>query len=68
MQFKVIKYEKGEMYHICRDKDGIERRIDLLVSGDFPQSIDPESLVGKTVAASRTHVFLEIAHDVQIVE
>ena len=69
MLFKVKKYRSHPYdYHVCEDENGRERRIDLLVNGDLPKDTTPESLVGKTVKVHHLHAYVEIAHDVEIIE
>ena len=72
MKFKVEKYnehwEEPRFVHICKNEDGIQQCIDLMVNGDFDKGFDPKELVGKTVEVKRIHSYIAIAHDVKIVE
>jgi len=72
MKLRVLNYRKMDEfntidYHICVDEEGQRYNIDLLVDGGLGK-IDPNELVGKTVKISRMHGYINIGHDVELVE
>ena len=70
MILKVVRWEPSPLnFHICRDENGEQYRLDLFVNADFHnQDITPEDLVGKTISIERKHPYIEIACGVKIIE
>ena len=64
---KVIRYDKNLDAHLCEDRDGKTRSIDLIVGGCLPVDLHPDSIVGKTVRFESTFPYVEIANDVEII-
>lgn len=67
MKLKVTSYQKVGDFHTCVDEDGKHYNIDLLVDGGLGD-IQPDDIVGKTVKISRMHGYINIGHDVELVE
>jgi hypothetical protein len=62
----VVAFAKDGLLHVCRDKDGVERRMDLHVDGaDIPTG---EALVGQSVRIQGSQAYVELARGVTLVE
>lgn len=67
MKLTVQNYQKVGDFHVCRDEDGKQYYIDLMVDGSLGD-MKPEDLVGRTVSISRMHGYINIGHDVRLEE
>ena len=65
---KVIKWEDGFQCHNCKTADGSSVLVDLFVSGDFGENVQPKDLIGKTVEIGWSNGFIWIAHEVALKE
>ena len=66
--YKVSSYDYTQRAHWVEDDEGNKRLVDLLVNGDFPEDVEPESLIGKTYRAAYDYPFIAIAMYVEEVE
>ncbi len=65
MKLKVKSYNSDMNFHECIDLESDKKyRIDLLVSGKFPEGTTHESLIGNTYDAPWVEPFCYIAHDI----
>jgi len=65
---KIIKYEDMPlMWHVCVDEAGQKHQIDIMIDGGFPDT-DPNDLVGKKISIGLLSPYLEIAHEVKVIE
>lgn len=69
MKLKILRFDANELAHICSDEEGKEHRVDILVDGgiDTAKHSD-EALIGRTVEVSFLTPFVEIAHDVRLID
>lgn len=70
MRLFVNGWNQEQDYHDCL-VDGNKNnkiRVDLFVSGCFPVSVSPGSLIGKWVDVEYTNPYISIAYGVSIVE
>lgn len=67
MKVKIVKYSKDQMCHRVIGEDGIERFMDIMVNGDFPESQDEEELVGREVEYESEHAYISIAMNVCLI-
>jgi hypothetical protein len=77
LTLKIIKYNKWNNYHECRDEKGNVHRVDLVVDASLkvPEGVAEDndkyvewltSLEGRTVTVDRLVPFELIAHDVKL--
>lgn len=65
MKYDVLKYDAANGCHLVRDETERIRRVDLIVNGDFPHDMEPESLIGKTVECDYEYPYVAIAMHVR---
>lgn len=66
--FKVVGVGPVGGCSVCKDENGVTRRIDFVVDGTLPKGTSNKDLVGKTVVCDYTYPYLEIASRPKIQE
>ena len=68
MKAKIEKYLPDYNCHQVTDEKKRVRMMDVMVAGNLPEDIDPESLVGKTIYYDYEHPWIAIAQGVSIIQ
>lgn len=64
MKLKIVSYDSINNCHNCIDEQGEERKVDMMVNGNFSNGTDLNSLIGNTYEVGRIFPYAEIAMDV----